>query len=74
MRVLESGGDVEGGGEGDEDVGGVGAEGEVVEGGGGHLEAGGGRADVGEAVLEEIHFQIGLLLHRLQLLHAHPLQ
>jgi hypothetical protein len=46
------------------------AEGELVEGGGGVLEAGGGGADLGEAVLEEIDLQIGLLLERLQLLHA----
>jgi hypothetical protein len=46
------------------------AEGELVEGGGGVLEAGGGGADLGEAVLEEIDLQIGLLLERLELLHA----
>ena len=41
-----------------------------MEGGGGVLQSGGGGADLGEAVLEEIDLQIGLLLERLQLLHA----
>jgi len=72
--VVESGGDVEGGGEGDEDLVGGRANGEVVEGGGSDLEASGGVANVGETVLQKIHFHIGLFLHRLQLLHAHPLQ
>lgn len=74
LGVVEGGGDVEGGGEGDEDVVALGAEGEIVEGGGGDLQAGGGGANVGEAFLEKINFQIALLFHRLQLLHAHPLQ
>lgn len=39
----------------------LGAEGEVVEGIGSDLKTSGGGADVVEAVLEEIHFQIGLL-------------
>jgi len=72
--VVESGGDVEGGGEGDEDSVGRRAHGEVVEGGGRDLEARGGAANVVETVLQKIDFQIGLLFHRLQLLHAHPLQ
>ena len=41
-----------------------------MERGGGVLEAGGGGADLGEAVLEEVHLQIRLLLEGLQLLHA----
>lgn len=74
LGVVEGGGDVEGGGEGDEDLVALGAEREIVEGGGGDLQAGGGGANVGEAFLEKINFQIALLFHRLQLLHAHPLQ
>ena len=72
--VLESGGDVEGGGEWDEDLAGGRTDGEVVEGGGSDLEASGGAANIVETVLQKIHFQIGLFFHRLQLLHAHPLQ
>lgn len=45
-----------------------------MERGGGALEAGGGGADLGEAVLEEVDLQIGLLLDRLQLLHAQLVQ
>lgn len=74
VGVVEGAGDVERGGEGDEHGLASGAEGEVVEGGGGEVEAGGGGADVVEAVLEEIHLQIRLLLHCLQLLHAQLLQ
>ena len=73
MSVVEGARDVEGGGERDEHVGAVRAEGEVVEGGGGDLEAGGGGADVGEGVLQQIHLQIRLFLQCPQLLHAHPL-
>ena len=41
----------------------LGTEGEVVQGVGGDDEASGGCADVGEAVLEDVDFQIGLLFH-----------
>lgn len=50
-----------------------GAEGEVVEGGGGDLEAGGGGPDLAEAVLEEIDLEIGLLLEGFELLQTHLL-
>ena len=70
VRILESSGDVEGGGERDEHLLAGGAEGEVVEGGGGQFEAGGGGADVVQGVVQEIDFQISLLFHCLELLHA----
>lgn len=63
--VVESSGDVEGGGEGDEDLAGGRADGEVVEGGGSDLEASGGAANVVETILQKIHFQIALFFHRL---------
>ena len=66
VRILESSGDVEGGGDRDEHLLAGGAEGEVVEGGGGQFEAGGGGADVVEGV---VHAHL-LLFHCLELLHA----
>jgi len=51
--VVESGGDVEGGGEGDEDSVGRRAHGEVVEGGGRDLEARGGAANVVDCLAED---------------------
>lgn len=45
-----------------------------MERGGGALDAGDGGADLGDAVLEEVHLQIRLLLERLQLLHAQLVQ
>lgn len=56
MRILKSGGNVKWGGEGNGEFAAVRTEREIVEGGGSDLEASGGGADVGEAVLEEIHF------------------
>lgn len=74
LSVVESGGNVERGGEWDKDLITGGAEGEVVEGGGSDLEASGGGANVSETILEKINFEIGLFLNCLQLLHTHPLQ
>lgn len=56
MRILKSGGNVEWGGEGNEEFTALRTEREIVEGGGSDFEASGGGADVGETVLEKIHF------------------
>uniref|UniRef100_A0A0D3E1M2 Uncharacterized protein n=1 Tax=Brassica oleracea var. oleracea TaxID=109376 RepID=A0A0D3E1M2_BRAOL len=47
---------------------------EVVESSRGGLEAGVGCADVVETVLQEVHFEIRLLLQRFQLIDSHLLQ
>ena len=70
IGVVESAGDVERGGERDEERLSVGAEREIVECGGGEVEARCGSANVAETVLKKVDFEIRLLFQRLQLLHA----
>lgn len=74
LRIVKSSGNVERSGERNKHFLAERTKREMLESGRSDLETSGGGANVGETVLEKIHFQICLFFHCFQLLHTHPLQ